>query len=68
MGYSLWGHKELDTTEEIEHVLTHTHLYMILVNFFSPLFLNYILMILYSQPLPTEPSGPHVHKTAQAEN
>ena len=24
-GYSLWGHKELDTTEQLTHTHTHTH-------------------------------------------
>ena len=27
MGYSAWGHKELDTTESHTHTDTHTHLY-----------------------------------------
>ena len=25
MGYSSWGHKESDTTEELIHTHTHTH-------------------------------------------
>ena len=25
MGYSLWGHKESDTTEPLTHTHTHTH-------------------------------------------
>ena len=27
MGYSPWGHKELDTTERLTH--THTHTYVV---------------------------------------
>ena len=29
MGYSPWGHKELDTTKSHTHTCTHTHLYKI---------------------------------------
>ena len=25
VGFSLWGHKELDTTEQLMHIHTHTH-------------------------------------------
>ena len=25
MGHSPWGHKELDTTEQLTHTHTHTH-------------------------------------------
>ena len=25
LGHSLWGHKELDTTERLTHTHTHTH-------------------------------------------
>ena len=25
VGYSPWGHKELDTTEQLTHTHTHTH-------------------------------------------
>ena len=26
LGHSLWGHKELDTTERLTHTQTHTHI------------------------------------------
>ena len=25
VGFSLWGHKELDTTKQLTHIHTHTH-------------------------------------------
>ena len=40
-GYSLWGRKELNTTERLTHIHTHTHLVELTL---SPLYLLWVLL------------------------